>query len=264
MIKLDVDVKGSKELMRKLKQHPELIERTAESVLKQEARALAVNYGAVTYPVGMSESGADKLADRVEGDIKRLFPTAQEAWKVFEVLKQKDARLAAAYWHAFKRGDEDAMAKILRRRGIAKGLDPAKHQAARVKGRVPTRVEPVSIAAPGRRASYVKKRQKNKGVAKGGWFVAAKSLGGRVRTGKGKQRFPKYVRVHGRRNGIGGSWFVPGRRARVRIWNSVSYIGSASNTRLIDSATERARRDFVKAMERAVHFANKRKFKSVA
>ena len=264
MISLNIDVKGSDVLMRKLREHPELIQRTAESVLKQEARALAVSYGAVTYPVGMSESGADKLGKRIEGDVKKLFPTAQEGWRVYEVLKKKDVRLAVAYWAAFKVQDEDRMNKILRVRGISKGLDPAKHKAARVNGRVKRDAEVVSIAAPGRRGSFTRKQVKRRGLAKGGWFVAAKSLGGRVRTGKSKQRFPKYVRAHGRDSGIGGSRFTAGPRARVLIWNSVSYISSATNKRLFDTATDRAQGDFRKAMERAVRFANKRKFKSVA
>ena len=265
MITLNVNIKGADEFLAALKKHPEKISRTTESILRQEARNLATNFAAVTLPFGMREGGADVLKSRIEADISRLFPTEDSPWRIFELIKQQSEKLALAYWHAHKSGDERAKVNILRRAKVPRGLNAGDHQQARKKGKVPGNAEPISLAPPGRLGAYIRQRQKKAGLAKAGWYAAATALGGRVRTrsastGKSVQRFPKYVRTLGKTSGIGGASFIGGPRARARIWNTVSYIGEALPDALYYQALDRAQDDFVAALNRSVQYLNANKF----
>ena len=265
MVTVNLKLTGADDFLAALKQHPGKIQRSTESILKQEARSLATNLGAVTKPVGMGEGKASNLEKRIAADVTRLFPTTDSPWRVFELIKQTSEKHALAYWHAHKTGDERAMANILRRAKVPRGLNAGDHQAARVKGKVPGDAAPISLAAPGRAAAYIRRRQKKAGLAKAGWFAAATALGGRLRTrsrrtGKSVQRFPKYVRRLGKTPGIGGANFFGGPRARARIWNTVTYIGEALPETLYYTALAQAQTDFVKALNQSVQHLNKNKF----
>ena len=265
MVTVKLKLKGADDFLEALKRHPEKVARSTESLLKQQGRNLATNLAAVTLPFGMSENNPAKLRERIEADVRRLFPTQESPWRVYELIKQSSEKLAGAYWHAFKTGDERAMVNVLRRAKVPRGLDPGAHQGARVGGKVPTNAAPVSLAPPGRLGSYIRRRQKKAGLAKAGWFAAASALGGRVRTrskatGKSVNRFPKYVRALGKTPGIGGALVLGGVRSRVRIWNTVTYITSALPDALYYQALDRAQDDFVKALNESVQYLNRRKF----
>jgi hypothetical protein len=265
MITVNLKLKGADDYLAALKRHPEKVGRTTESLLRQEARALATNLAAVTLPLGMGENKASNLKARIEADVSRLFPTTDSAWQVYELIKQSSPKHAAAYWQAYKSSDERAMLNILRRAKVPRGLNPGDHQSQRKGGKVPGNAAPISLAPPGRRAAYIRRRQKKAGLAKAGWYAAATALGGRVRTrsartGKSVQRFPKYVRTLGKTPGIGGANFLGGPRARARIWNTVSYIGSALPDTLYYQALDRAQLDFVRALNRSVAYLNQNKF----
>jgi hypothetical protein len=266
VISLQIKPKGADDFLAALKKHPEKISRTTESIVKQEARGLAVSLGAATLPKGLNEGANKKLQTRIHDDIKRLFPSKDNASRVFEYLHREDERLAKAFWAAYKSGDEKAQARILRRAKIPKGIDPAAHQAARGKrGKVPVTADPVSFAPETRLNAYIRRTQKKAGLAKAGWAAAANALGGRVRTrsratGKSIQRFPKFVRALQKRSNIGGGTFQGGPRAFAKIWNIVPYIGEALPENLYYHALDQAERDFVKALNRSVAYLNKNRF----
>jgi len=139
MITVNLKMRGADDFINALKRHPEKVGRTINSILVQEARALAVNLGANTLPSRMAEGGAAKLKGRIENDIKRLFPSKDNASKVFEYIKRSDAKLAMAFWAAYKSQDQKAQARIMRRANLPRGIDPVKHQSARKsRGKVPT------------------------------------------------------------------------------------------------------------------------------
>ena len=265
MITLQIKTKGATDFLEALKKHPEKIARTTESIVKQEARSLAVNLGAATLPTGMGEGSNKKLQKRIEDDIKRIFPSKDNAWKVFEYLKRDDERLAKAFWVAYKSQDQKAQTRILRRAKLPKGIDPAAHQSARRKGKVPPDAKSISFAPDTRLNAYMRRTQKKAGLAKAGWAAAANALGGRVRTrsratGKSIQRFPKFVRTLQKRSNIGGALFRGGPRAYAKIWNIVPYIGDALPENLYYNALDQAEREFVNALNRSVQYLNKNRF----
>ena len=269
MITVNLKLTGADDFLAALKKHPEKIGRTAESILKPAARALAVNLGGATTPVGMGEGDANKLRDRIADDIKRLFPGKDNHSKVYDYIARSDERLAKAYWAAYKSGDAPALARILRRAAIPRGLDPAAHQSARRKGKVPGSAKVISFAPETRLDAYIRRTQKKAGLAKAGWAAAANALGGRVRTrsastGKSVQRFPKYVRSLQRRSNIGGAMVRNGPRAFVRIWNIVPYIGDALPENLYLRALDEAERSFVTALNNSVAYLNRSRFNRAA
>lgn len=265
MMTLNIDVSGENDLLAALKAHPEKMQRTVESLLKQEARSLAVSLAGATKPVGMREQSADKLRERIKQDITRLFPTQESAWRVFEFIHRTDERLAKGFWNAYKSSDVKAQARILRRVKLPRGINPSAHQQARVKGRVPGDAEAVALASPSRLGAYIRRQQKKAGLAKAGWNAAALAMGGRIRTrsrvtGKSVERFPAYIRKLSKRPGIGGALVVGGPRAFVRFWNTVPHIGEALPEGLYLLAVDQAERDFLKALNRAVDYLNTRRF----
>jgi hypothetical protein len=265
VITLQVNTKGANDFLAALKKHPEKIGRTTESVIKQEARALAVNFAKKTLPPGLGEKGVDKLKNRIAADIKRIFPSKDNGSRIYEYLIKEDERLAKAFWAAYKSGDEKAQARILRRAKIPRGIDPAAHQAAREKGKVSADSKPISFSTDTRLNAYIRRSQKKAGLAKAGWAAAAKALGGRVRTravgnGKSVEKFPKYIRSLSRRPNIGGASFVHGPRARAKIWNIVAYIGEAFPESSYNEALSKAEKDFAFALNQSVAYLNKNRF----
>ena len=265
MITVSLTLKGADPFIAALKKHPQRISRTIESVLKQEARSLCVELGAATAPVGMTESRANKLRGRIESDIKRLFPTTENQWQVYEMIKKSNEKLALAYGHSVKSGDDEAVVRILRRAKLPRGIDKGGHQAARKSGKVPGNAQPLALVTAGRRTAYVRQRMRKAGLAKAGWYKAARALGGRVRTrsrstGKSIERFPKYVRALAKTSGIGGASFTGGVRARARIWNTVTYIGSALPEDRYNVAVSNAQSSFVHALNESVIRTNQRSF----
>ena len=96
-------VLGAAELVRKMKAHPELIAREVESILRQEARALCVEYARLSGPGrGMTEAPLDKARKGIAAEMNRTIATRQNPAKVFLLMKQHDPVLANAYWYKHK------------------------------------------------------------------------------------------------------------------------------------------------------------------
>lgn len=268
-MRMKIEIGGGEAFERKLRRHPDRIAKVAEGALKQAGRMLSHRYAESTQPVGMGDKGADKARQQVEWDVSRLFPSREQPWRIYEYLKKIDVRLAAAWQRAVKTGDADLMQKLLRRRVVKKGLDAAAHQAARVGARVPANAAALSVVAPGRQRAYIRRVQKRVGLAKAGWYVAAMSLGGRMRTrdvvtGKSVNKFPGYVRkLKSAASSMGGAKFRGGAVAYVVIWNRVPYILVALNRSGAEFALRAAEADYRKSLKKRIEAENRRRFRHV-
>jgi len=232
---MSIKLTGAKQFRRNLEKLSRDMARTVPSILAQEARAMAVEYGSATAPgPGFAETRITKFADRIESDIRRVFASSASPSAVYQLLAQRAPEHAAAYWAQHKRKNPRGMAAILREAGLASQLDPSAHRSARRNGAVPKNQQPVALVGEPQLRAYVKPRRANSGFAKAAWYVAAASLGGRVRrtttdaaTGKRKseQIFPTSLRRIAKRNpSIGGSW-ISGRgiNTTVTVYSSVTH-----------------------------------------
>jgi len=268
-MKIGYDVRGASALIQKLTDHPDLINRTADSVLAQEGRALCVSYGFMSEPRGLQEKSGAKLSNVVEGDVRSVFASRQDAAKVFRLLQSRDPGKAKAYWHAYKSGDKRRMGQILTSANLPQGIDPGALKAARTSpgARVNRKTQiPVSLASEAQVRARVRKQQQLVGFAKAGWYAAARALGGRIRknyvTPLGKRAtaeiFPAYVRKISRRYpSIGGARVLPG---RVEVFTNVRHANVALDSGDYVTATDNARASLAKNLLIAVGEVNRRKF----
>lgn len=277
-------IQGGARLVQKFKDHPELLGRTARSIVIQEARALAVNYGAVTMPgPGMQQEGkVEAFRKEVESDIRRVFATRTNPSSIFQMLKESGAELASglsianAYWNAFKKKQPRLMASLLRAAGLPQGLDPAAHKAARTgkNGRVAKGQKPVSVANDASLRVFVRKQRALVGFAKAGWYCAAKALGGRVRsnlrgangTRRTEEKFPAYVRKLARRfPDAGGAIITENAGAvTVAIFTNVRHAVEAMPAHLKAGADAAAQQSLATALALGLRAANEKIFRGRA
>jgi hypothetical protein len=230
------------------------MEREVPSILAQEARGLAAEYGSATMPgPGFDESRIAKFAARIEADIRRVFASAGSPSAVYQRLKLVAPELAAAYWRQIKMEKPRAAAAILRKGGMTpQAADAGLHRAARTdrRARVPKAQQPEGIVPEAQLRTYVRGRMRNAGFAKAAWYGAAAALGGRVRRtveiGDGKRRseqiFPASLRKIARANPHIGGAFTAGRglTSRVTVFSNVTHADSAIPPRLEIYARARA------------------------
>ena len=248
-MKTTYETKGVEEWLRKVKAHPGIILRETESVLKQEARQLCVEYARRSGPgKGMGEAPIDAGKKRVETDVRRVFATRDSPNRVFDMLKRLSTpEIAKAYWHAYKSKKPLRMAEILKKAALPEGMSAAAQRTARTAphGRVPADFDHVSLANSASVKKLIKELQKRVGMAKAGWYCAALALGGRVRgaytdADGGKvayQKFAASVRLVARRfPGIGGATVSKtGNSVSVDIF---TYLGHAPQALSHEKVTE--------------------------
>lgn len=276
-MKTYVTTTGEKALISKLAKYPELINREMESVLKQQARALCVEYARVSGPGdGMGEAPIDKAKKEVETDVRRVFATRDDPWRVFQMLKTRDIKLANAYWHTYKskKGDyQRSMDAIRKKAGLPEGMSPDAQRAARTGrgGRVPKETEPVSLANSAQVRVLIRKLQQIVGMAKAGWYCAAKALGGRVRGSYESggetvwyEKFTASVRKVARRfPGLGGATITNTQgKIEIAIFTSVGHAQKALSADKYQSATARGQKRFAAALAKAVTALNAKIFKA--
>ncbi len=271
-MKSGYSVQGDSALIRRLTKYPELIDRTADSVLRQEARALCVSYGFASEPRGLQERSAVKMTQRVGSDVRKVFASRQSPATVYELLKVHAPHLANAYWHAHKKNKPRQMSAILTKANLPQGIQPADLKAARTGpgARVKKGQQPVSLATEAQLRAFVRKQQQLVGFAKAGWYAAAKALGGRVRSNTtasdGKRTtaevFPGYVRkIASRFPGIGGATITPG---RVEIFTSVRHAAAALTATNYATATDRARASLAAALAQSIRALNRTRSRSTS
>lgn len=185
-IKFTTKLKGGSAVARLLNRYPEKVGRTLESLVKQEARGLAVELARNTRPFGFSQK-AKKLGEKaVAGDILKVFATPDQA---YESAKAADSTQADRFWahiqnRRFARAKQALAESPSKWRNLPVGrLDPQFHGQSRTGPQANvTRREPAQIITS-RKAldTYIARIQRRVGFAKGVWIKAAKAIGGRVR-----------------------------------------------------------------------------------
>ena len=183
-MKFKARLKGDAEVIRLLARFPQRIGRTMASLVRQEARGLAVELARTTRPIGFSERARKAGEGAVAGDISKVFASPDQA---FENLRQSDPAVADRFWanvqnRRFARARKDLAGSSSPWADIPLGrLDPVKHKDSRRDGRV-KRNRPAQVVTSSKAlASYTARIQRRVGFAKGVWINAAKALGGRVR-----------------------------------------------------------------------------------
>jgi hypothetical protein len=270
-MKPNLKLTGAAGFRRRLARISRQMEREVPSILAQEARGLAAEYGSATMPgPGFDESRIAKFAGRIEADIRRVFASVASASSVYQRLKAVAPELAAAYWRQHKMDKPRGQSAILRKGGITpQAPDAGLHRAARTnrRARVPATQQPEAIVPEAQLRTYVRARVRNAGFAKAAWFVAAAALGGRVRrtvVGEGGQRrseqiFPASLRKIGRANPHIGGAFTAGRglTSRVSVFSNVFHADAAIPPALELSARARAADRLRKAIAKALSKINR-------
>lgn len=272
-MKVRVVTKGGEALVRKFKQHPNLLMRSTRSLLAQEGRELCYRYSAATVPgPGFDTAKMNQFRNRIDGDVRRVFATREEPNQIFAMMKIHAPELANAYWHAIKANKPRAADELRRKANLPTGLNPADHKKSRTakKGRVAALPAPLSVAPAHAVTAYSRKMQNLAGFAKAGWYIAAKAIGGRMRAniraegGKRstQERFPGDIRKLGNRfPNIGGARFSgTGSRMSLEIFTRVKHAREATDEGLFASATANAQEAFGKALGESLRALNRKLF----
>jgi len=185
-VRFTTRMNGGSDVARMLNRYPQQVGRTLESLVKQEARGLAVELARNTRPFGFSEKTKKRGEKAVAADTGKVFATPEQA---YETAKAADMSHADRFWaniqnRRFARARQALAESPSKWKSLPVGrLDPKFHQESRngphanVKRREPAQIVTSTKALH----AYVARIQKRVGFAKGTWINAAKAIGGRVR-----------------------------------------------------------------------------------
>lgn len=257
-------IEGINRFQKRLERVADSLKREAGSIVKQEARALSVEFGSATLP-GPGFAEPTKFRKRVEGEVRQVFASRSHPGQVYQMLSVHAPHLAGAYWRAVQQRKPRSAEAIVKKAGLPEGLNPSDHKKARAghKGaRVLRGSKPATLARESEVRGYAKEQVGNVGFAKAGWYAAAKAIGGRVRrsiTGENGKRtsieiFPGWVRKLANKNsGIGGAVVRDsGSGPSVTIFNSVKHAAPALKPSLKAEAISRANDNLKAALKRAL------------
>ena len=185
-IRFTAKMKGGSDVIRLLNRYPQKVGRTLESLVKQEARGLAVELARNTRPFGFSDKARKRGEGAVADDINRVFALPSDA---YDNMKLLDPAAADKFWaniqnRRFSKAEQSLKSSNSNWKNLSVGrLDPKLHRESRtgpyanVRRKTPAQV----VTSPKALDSYIAKIQKRVGFAKGSWINAAKAIGGRVR-----------------------------------------------------------------------------------
>jgi len=185
-IQFTARLKGGSNVARLLNRYPDKVGRTLESLVKQEARGLAVELARNTRPHGFSKKAKKRGEKAIAGDIRAVFATPEQA---YETAKAADMTHADRFWahiqnRRFARARKALAESPSKWSHLPVGrLDPKLHQESRKGPHANVvRREPAQIVTSNKALrNYIARIQKRVGFAKGTWIKAAKAIGGRVR-----------------------------------------------------------------------------------
>ena len=267
---MNIKVTGINGVIDSLTEIPQEIQRTAESLLRQEARAIAVDLArSATLPFGFNEP--NKSRARVRNGVRRVYVSLEHPSRVYDHIKTQSPQDAAIFWKYHKKNTTAAMKKIALKYGIGSGIDPAvlKHARNGPDRTVPKNQQPLRMGPENTVENLAVKEAMRVGLAKAGWVRAALSMGGRIRRGGGVQGgtveiIPPWLRKLAREPSLGTSYFTEsGTKLTLTLVNSVRYADGAVDERLQEVALSRGRDRFVKALLHSVT-ALARKLKKAA
>lgn len=255
-MKFTIKSSGFKVIRTRWERMAQRLNRELPSLVMQAARTCAINMGYHTQPYGFSEVTANQFKLTVAAEVARVFTTRQQASGVYLLIRAVDPVKAEQYWAAHKKGSHRRALDILNSVALPNQPDISVLKAARVSknAHVPKRYTPrVLLTAPQQRA-LIKQQQDLVGLAKAGWYQAARSLG-RVRSGDSVQVFPNYIRRVARQHAGLGSSRLTHQRNHARCTVS-------TNVRHANNALPAARR--AQAQDSAEQFFRKKCRESIA
>ena len=220
---------GTSDVNRLLNRYPEKVGRTLESLVKQEARGLAVELARNTRPFGFSEAAKQLGEKAVAKDISGVFALPSDA---YEKTKLADPVAADRFWaniqnRRFSRAEKTLQSSNSQWKDLSVGrLDPALHMWGQLGAAKPKQI----VTSPKARDAYIAKIQKRVGFAKGTWINAAKAIGGRVRGSV------QWVTRH--KQSPGTATVKTGTKPSVTLINSLDYIDQVTTATGIDLALQ--------------------------
>ncbi len=228
-VRFTARMRGTSDVTRLLNRYPEKVERTAESLVKQEARGLAVELARNTRPFGFSEK-ARKLGEKaVAKDIGGVFALPSAA---FEEIQKSDPAAANRFWsniqnRRFSRAENALRSSSSGWKDLSVGrLDPKHHEWGQLGGNKPKQIVTSGKALD----TYIAKIQRRVGFAKGTWINAAKAIGGRVRG------TVQWVSRH--KQSPGTATVRKGKKPAVTLINNLDYIEQVTTHKGVNIALQ--------------------------
>jgi hypothetical protein len=182
-------------LDRLFKDAPKKLLVAAGTDLRTAARTFAAVTARNTLPYGAYEQPPKAAVNTVQNQIKRTQVPIDSLGSMWQILKDVDKGLAAAFWTAVKMKKMGLAKQILDDLQSAGGnfthgaVSPDVHTKARTgKNRsVPTNHRPSHIITSAGKAlnTYIGRKEKTIGAAKAGWIAAGKSIGGSISNREG-------------------------------------------------------------------------------
>ena len=258
-VRFTAKLKGGSDVARLLNRYPEKVGRTLESLVKQEARGLAVELARNTRPFGFSEAAKKRGEKAVAKDISKVFALPSEA---FEKTKLADPAAANRFWaniqnRRFARAEKVLQSSNSTWKELSVGrLDPKLHpQSRNARGQVKRRSPAQIVTSPKARETYIARIQRRVGFAKGTWINAAKALGGRVRGAA------QWTTRH--KQAPGTATLRTGAKPSVTLINKLDYIDQVSTTTGINLALQVASVRLRKALAVSLQKINERANRSL-
>jgi hypothetical protein len=258
-IRFTAKLKGASDVARLLNRYPEKVGRTLESLIKQEARGLAVELARNTRPFGFSEAAKKRGEKAVAKDINKVFALPSDA---FEKTKLADPAAADRFWANIQNRRFSKAEKVLQSsnsswKELSVGrLDPKFHPQSRNARGIVSRKKPAQIVTSQKaRDTYIAKIQKRVGFAKGSWINAAKALGGRVRGAT------QWASRH--KSAPGSATIKTGAKPSVTLINKLDYIDQVTTTTGINLALQVAAGKLRRALATSLKKINDRANRSM-
>lgn len=215
-------VKFNRELSKfenNMKKLAEVSDKTIDDVLKQQAKLFCVDLAFVTQPFGKNLNSKRSGERAIKGDIRNVYLSNNKAYDHLE--NEKTTGCAKRFYALIKAGKYAEAAKITEKLNLPsmpfdEGLA---HQSARkYNGRVYKANPNKFFAYPQKLVEkYIKEIQKRVGMAKSGWYQAAKSI-----NDQSMIKLPSWIKkqvitgraVHKKSKGVN----------KIVIYNNVSYV----------------------------------------
>ena len=254
-IRFTTKLKGGSDVARLLNRYPEKVGRTLLSLVKQEARGLAVELARNTRPFGFSEKAKKRGEKAVAGDIVKVFALPSDAYDNMRLL---DPAAADRFWaniqnRRFSKAEKALQSSNSNWKDLSVGrLDPKLHQQSRtgknanVKRKKPAQI----VTSPKALDSYIAKIQKHVGFAKGSWINAAKAIGGRVRGAA------QWTTRH--KQSPGTATVKTGEKPAVTLVNKLDYIEQVTTATGIEIALRVASGRLRKALATSLRVINEK------
>ena len=251
-IRFTAKLRGTFNVARLLRRHPELVGRTLVSLVKQEARGLSVELARNTRPFGFSEAAKKRGEKAVAKDIGVVFALPSDA---FEHIRKSDPAAADRFWaniqnRRFSRAENNLRRTNTGWKDLSVGrLDPKLHRWGQLGASKPKQI----VTSPKARDTYIAKIQKRVGFAKGSWINAGKAIGGRIRGAA------QWATRH--KKSPGNAVVKTGDKPAVTLVNKLDYIEDVSTRKGIQLALRvaeaRLRRALATSLRRINDGANR-------